>query len=169
MQENLEEKISMLLDDELSTEEAISLLEQIDNNDVLKQVWHRYNMIRAGLISEDCVRADSRFRNRVKENISLDPAVFPAESSSFRYKKWAYALAASVVFVSVLSWYQLVSETDIAGEHFSEIETLDTLPLPDHYLDARLEDYLVTHNQTAPTGVQGMLPYGRVVSLSSER
>ena len=174
MRNNLEEKISMLLDNELSGTEAISLLERIEQDDRLKQVWDRYNKISLTLKSNRYIPVDRHFPQRIKENIHLSSPPFPQRRGN-RYKNWGYALAASLVCLSILTWTHLQTRSPPQNS-IEPIAVVQTLPKatekPDlvhqHYtLDSRLNDYLVTHNESAySAGVQGMLPYARVVSYT---
>lgn len=175
MRKNIEEKISMLVDDELSSQEAIALLEKIGKDQQLQELWYRYNKISLILKSEGCVRVDSQFPNRVKENIELVPTVLLAKSRYYRTRKWAFALAASAAFVAVLFWLQIFSKSQIPVEPMLVAQpSLPSIEAPDlagqyQELDSRLSDYLVTHTESAySAGMQGMLPYARVVSYTDE-
>ncbi len=174
MHNNLEEKISMLLDNELSGAEAILLLEQIEQDDRLKQVWDRYNKISLTLKSNRYIPVDRHFPRRIKENIYLSSTPSP-QSRGNRYKNWGYALAASLVGVSILTWtyLQTLSPPKNSIEPIALVQTVPkSTEKPNviyqyNNLDSRLNDYLVTHNESAySAGVQGMLPYARVVSYT---
>lgn len=174
MHNKLEEKISMLLDNELSGAEAISLLERIQQDEKLKQVWDRYNKISLTLKSNRYMPVDRHFRQRIEENIHLSPTALP-QRELIRYKNWGYALAASLVGVSILTWTYLPTLSSVQNP----AETVALVPQPTKSIeksdldrqynsfDSRLNDYLVTHNESAySAGVQGMLPYARVVSYT---
>lgn len=215
MQENLEEKISMLLDNELSSNEAILVLEQINENEKLKEVWHRYNAIRSGLVTEPYRIVSDGFNDRISREIDDVNIVAGPWASTVSYAKWGYALAASIVVAVVFTWYQSLLIPTIPDDDrlaiIAPVPTPETIlrmensiqqpteaiaqagnnpqPLPNtsfartafdrkikpfnrqsRGLDPRFKDYLVTHNQAASsTGVQGMLPYARVVTFESKQ
>lgn len=175
MQNNIEEKISMLLDDELSSKEAIALLEKIDQDDQLRQIWYRYNNISLALKSDQYISVDSQLSDHVKKSIEVVPTVLAPNVGLQGPKKWVFALAASVVFIAVFSWPRFFSDLETPAEPITIAEHLpEPLASPelaqwDEELDSRLNDYLVTHNESAySTGMQGMLPYARVVGYSGQ-
>ena len=174
MHNHLEKKISMLLDNELSGAEAISLLERIDQDEKLKQIWDRYNKVSLTLKSNRYIPVDRHFSQRIMENIHSSPMPVP-KSRENRHKNWGYALAASLVGVGILTWSYLQTQSSPLNP-VEPIALIQTLPqstgksdLVHRYnsMDSRLNDYLVTHNESAySAGVQGMLPYARVVSYT---
>lgn len=192
MQENLEEKISMLLDNELSSKEVILVLEEINKNDKLKEVWHRYNTIRLSLAADGYTNIAAQFNNQIAEQIGKSSfANIPLRKTN-SYPKWGYALAASIVATVIFSWFQIIN-VPLSTTSTKTIASIESLPRLEAFtesnissqplsksiarpafdrqiqtLDPRFEDYLVTHNQVSSPAVQGMLPYARVVTYASK-
>ncbi len=174
MHENFEEKISMLLDNELNSAEAISLLERIEQDEQLKQIWDRYNKVSLTLKSNRYIHVDRHFSDRIKNDIHLSRETLPQMRPN-QNKNWGYALAASIVGVSFLTWTYLQTQS-LPQNAIEPIALVEPIPKSnekldsvhqDDALDSRLNDYLVTHNESAySAGVQGMLPYARVVSYT---
>ena len=111
MTDKLNEQVSALLDNELSDQEASSVLAKISQNQELRQKWERYHMIGDVMRGESINIEASAISERVKQQIDLEPAIIsiPEKSRSKTWKSnWikpaaGAALAASVATVVVLN------------------------------------------------------------------
>jgi sigma-E factor negative regulatory protein RseA len=171
-------KVSMLLDDELNEEEALSLLEQIESDDSLKNKWFRYNTVSLALRSDSIVALEADLVDKVGQAIAREPAVVPAPGSTRKpsriYNVFAGALAASVVIVAVIVVKQ---PADTGGDGSAMMvadkgveSSLQQAPAEAKSSEARFHGYLLNHNESAYSmGTLGMLPYARVVSYSAKQ
>ncbi len=111
MTDKLNEQVSALLDNELSDQEAYSVLAKISQDQELRQKWERYHLIGDVMHGEVVNIGVDKISERVKKQIELEPAIIsiPQKSKATLWKKsWikpaaGAALAASVASVVVLN------------------------------------------------------------------
>jgi sigma-E factor negative regulatory protein RseA len=111
MKDKLNEKVSALLDNELSDRETASVLTQLSQDDELRLKWERYQMIGDVMRGEALNLQAGEISERVKEQIDNEPAIIsiPKKSKAkSRKSNWikpaaGAALAASVATVVVLN------------------------------------------------------------------
>ncbi len=192
MSENNREQISALIDNE-SGHESSSVLQKVAENDEYRQVWVRYHLIRDCLRQNLPDRVDLDLANRVKKAIQSEPTVLAPSSHSSHYLKpvMGFAIAASVAVVAILGIQQtsqtpslsvpsqqiakqssVSTEQQLASNIVEQEKTLPVQQLPaSANIDAgsRLNRYLVNYNEyRANAGMQGMLPYVRIVSYETD-
>jgi sigma-E factor negative regulatory protein RseA len=178
MEQNRVIKVSMLLDDELNEEEALSLLEQIESDDGLKEKWFRYNTASLAIKSDSIVVLEADLVDKVRQAIAREPAVFSTPASTGKpsriYNVFAGALAASVVIVAVIVVKQPADTGGDAATMVADkgVESLlhQAQPAEAKSSEARFHGYLLNHNESAYSmGTLGMLPYARVVSYGAKQ
>ncbi len=183
------EHISALMDDEFDHHSLNELLQDDD----LKQTWTRYHLI------GDCLRdhlpgqIDSNFAQRVRAQLADEPTLLaPVARSNHGLKPlMGFAIAASVALVAVLGIRQntdsvapvpgqpVVASNDIARSAnspdtftFNEpqvrpasIQTDTPAAMPSQ----RMSGYLVNHNQfRSSNSMHGGLPYVRIITIESQ-
>lgn len=96
------EKISSLLDNELTSSETRELLREIETNQGLCEKFDRYALIR-GALNEDVVVHQEAFLESVKAALVTEPTVLaPSNKKSINKTYVAAALAASFAFLAAL-------------------------------------------------------------------
>lgn len=172
-------KVSMLLDEELNEEEALSLLEQIEADDGLQEKWFRYNTASLAIKSDSIVALEADLVDKVRQAIAREPAVFSASTAPRKpsriYNVFAGALAASVVIMAVIVVKQ-PADTDgdaatmVVADRGAESSLHQSQPAEAKSSEARFHGYLLNHNESAYSmGTLGMLPYARVVSYGAKQ
>jgi len=195
MQEDLDIKISMLLDDELASEEALKIFNRIRNESALRAKWVRYNIASCACKEKSMLLTDFSFFDRVSKALELEPAIVApkpkARKMPPRIPGFSLALAASAAVVAVVVWSGMVELRDSPENKFNRNALAVSTPIrspspsiqaparllpaklnPGHKqtLPKRLNDYLITHNEsTYTTGAQTMMPYARVISYSNDK
>lgn len=97
--DDLNLRLSRLIDGDLSKEESIQMLDLIHKKPELRAKLHRYNMITQAIKSNDLIYAEGDFINKVSQKIKQESVVFvPA----WRWKKQALAVAASIAIVVII-------------------------------------------------------------------
>jgi sigma-E factor negative regulatory protein RseA len=186
MQDELELKMSMLLDGELDPKEAVRVLDQIKDDRDLRRKWLRYNCVSSVFKREPGYSPDMDFFDRVCSTLEDESVVeFSVWSASRRWLRrpsFALALAASLAVIGIVSWWGISSPLNSSPDAVSpmiaavqkngtvgggrEAQRLATTP----NVSRRLNDYLIMHNGSSRSGgTQGFVPYARVVSYSSTR
>ena len=108
MQEDLDIKISMLLDGELESEEALKIFARIRNEPELRAKWVRYNAVSCAFRGKSAVVPDENFFKRVsnaleQETHAFEPSVF-SRKRPLGMPSMAAALAASVAVAGIVYW-----------------------------------------------------------------
>lgn len=176
MEQNRVIKVSMLLDDELNEGEALSLLEQIESDDGLKEKWFRYNTASLAIKSDAFLALQADLVGKVRQAIAQEPTVLSSPTSTVKpsriYSVFAGALAASVVIMAVIVVNKQSADTGAMMVADKGVES----PLHQAQLQAakssetRFHGYLLNHNESAYSmGTLGMLPYARVVSYGAKQ
>lgn len=172
----MNERISALLDGELSARERDRLLQELAKNPESRAVWQRYHVIGAALRKDIDVVVSADLPARVLHRIENDPLPF---ARAFRHMPMQHfaklagglAIAASVTAVAVFSFKTTllpdpsqvaVSAPSVAVEAKTQVAKSEQ--------DSSLNALLVKHNEFSPAAsINGMMPYVRVVSHSGDQ
>ena len=182
MKDTLHEQLSALVDDELTEPEQDLLTRRIGTDADLHRCLSRYQLISDALRNQLPDRIDPAFTARVQAAVRDESAKAAAVPGSQRLATLlkpvaGLALAASVAVVAVLSLQSV-------REDAAPLPAVATAPSSTDFIradntpepavrprpDKNLDIYLVNHNEYAVNrGMQGMLPYVRIVSDDMSR
>lgn len=169
MQEQFNEKISLLIDDELETVKALSLMKIIRNDEALKLRLQRYQLIGQVLKNENCYLFDSDFAEQIHRQIVNEPVFFiPRKKAGKNWRNAGLALAASIILAVV--W---IADKNNRQIHSSpEPELAYALPQQNQSGPAsvRLNDYLQAHDNSVYINnvARPVQPYARVAGFQQE-
>ncbi|BCX89137.1 sigma-E factor negative regulatory protein RseA [Methylomarinovum tepidoasis] len=175
MQDDVNWKLSLLMDDELPPDEAIALLERLHNDSNLQDTWYQYQLIRQAVRHGAGAHATAAFLGRIQAALAEEPAPEPQipqwqsdasgpqpDSLPFWRNPWVtvpMAVAAGVLVAFL--WRQPdTPETPVQ-------KTAEAASVPSRIArDERLEDYLLAHSEDSLylPGAQQMISYARIVS-----
>lgn len=177
MTDTLGERLSALMDGELSEAEAEPVLEALRQDNELQSRWERYQLIGDALRNHlpDYMSAD--LASQVSEALANEPALLVPQARRRALPLVlrpvaGLAVAASVAMVAILG-LQLLRDNEaspvlgpVADAGRTTQPNLER-PSVQTQLDRR---YLVNHYEHAPTnGMKGMLPYATVVGYDTGR
>jgi sigma-E factor negative regulatory protein RseA len=190
MSDELREQLSALADDELNDAERPLLLGRLQRDPRLRACLGRYQLIGEVMRGGDTQAATLGVADRVQQALADDtPISLPAHATGSGALWWkpvaGMAVAASVALVAVLAVTSLRT-----GSNVVTVPTLASAPQAspataavtqvsdtsgdqwerlDPRIDKRLSGYLVNHNEYAASrGVQGVMPYVRIVGYDRE-
>jgi sigma-E factor negative regulatory protein RseA len=186
MKDKLHEQLSALVDDELGASEQILLTRQIGRDTELRQRLLRYQLISDAMNNHLPGRVDTAFSRRVHDAVQGEPSGHGTAISrglaGLLRPVAGLAVAASVAVVAVTA---LQNSQDQAASPAPAVATapadsgyiraqdgvLAVAPEPGPHADkSKLDIYLVNHNEYAVSrGMQGMLPYVRIVGHELKR
>lgn len=171
----MNEKLSALMDDELTEFETRRLLDEVARDPQHCAAWERYHLVRAVLRNELDIAAmpgmAETVANRLKD--------IPARSRVPLRTTGMVAMAASVAAVAILGlqWLNRPESGPV-----SPLANQATPPAtrvaaardarktaPQSETERALNAYLVEHNEFATAGMGGMLPYVRVVGHDTSK
>ena len=169
MEDHLKEKLCLLLDNELSPDESLSLLHRIETDPEVRKQWVRYSLIKEAMRSGRILIPDNRFVDRVSSALADEPTVVAPRSGTrgWRERVVTGALASSLALGAVLIAKSLNHSPLIQESNFLTLANLMGTPtqVP---MDSEFQDYLLTHYQAAySAGASGMLPSVRLVSAEA--
>ena len=187
MTEELNQKISQLLDDDLSCEDALDLLRRLQEQPELQHKMSRYEAMSHVLKSEAFIPVQPGFAQRISAEIKKEPTFIVARRTSFAPPYWTLsALVASVMIVAVWVSQEEHQLSRSAGstlvvaktsEDPTMLKPLKVVPSSGVYGQdlqpypgaLRLAEYLQAHNSSRYIdGSVSLQPYARVVSYSQE-
>jgi sigma-E factor negative regulatory protein RseA len=187
MKDRLHEQLSALVDNELTDAEQDLLIRQIGRNRELHQRLSRYQLISDAMQNHLPERVDPVFSRRVHDALRNEPVGHGAGIAAGRlaglFRPVAgLAVAASVAVVAVTALQTSREEatapaaavaTAPADSGFIRAEDSALAVAPEtgpRTRDNQLDIYLVNHNEYAASrGMQGMLPYVRIVGHDMKR
>ncbi|MDT4291251.1 sigma-E factor negative regulatory protein [Methylomonas sp. MO1] len=168
MQEQLNEKLSQLIDDELDSQQALSLLKTLQNDGLLKDKLRRYQIASQVMRSGEYSHVTSDFVDKIHEHIRQEPTYFlPRKKSAVNWQKAALAIAASVALAVV--WVSTKVDKQMHNP-FGAVEMVaQGKEASAEEMHARFKDYLEAHdNAMYVNSVQAGQPYARVVGYRQE-
>lgn len=178
MQDDINQRISQLIDDDLNTTDTLGLLKMIRSDERFSNKMLRYQAISQSIKSGkfEAVRPD--FLKNISNKIQQEPAyLLPTKKSSVSKLK-VYATAASVLTVAVLAgqvlWQKQSTDNDkivtVAANtaHNKPLEHRNTkqLTAKSKPLNAEFNAYLQAHNSSFYTNGEAYFqPDAKVVSF----
>ncbi|GAB4359995.1 MAG: sigma-E factor negative regulatory protein [Methylohalobius sp. ZOD2] len=188
MQDDVNWKLSLLLDDELESEEAIGLLEQIHGDPELQAKWYGYQVIRQALQTGSGIQPHPGFLERVRGALEEEtpsmpsnppyPDPQPSDFRRYRFNRWAmpFAVAAAIAMVAVIIGKKMLDPAASPPQTIEAKPRMIVAQPPVYPAEvrpnrrrpgySRLEDYLLVHSEDSLywAGPQHMLGYARIVS-----
>jgi sigma-E factor negative regulatory protein RseA len=179
MSEDLNQKISQLLDNELDHVSALSLLKKMQLQSELQDKMNRYEAISHALKADVFLLTKADFSTKISQQIRSEPVyLLPQHKPSKRPHK-LIALAASIAIVAVIAGrsmndnqFKSATILQVAQQKLPEQS-----PPPVAYnnqarqypLNKRINDYLQAHNSSVYTnGEADFQSFARVTAYSQK-
>ena len=174
MNDDIREQLSALADDELSELERPLLLGRMQRDAALRKCLGHYQLIGDAMRGTGTL-AGMGIAQRVQKALADDKPVMAPQQDHWWKPLAGLAVAASVALVAVLA----VTTGRDTGPSAPSVALTDAVPETvlasdapeprwdriEPQVEKRLSGYLVNHNEYAASrGVQGVMPYARVVS-----
>jgi sigma-E factor negative regulatory protein RseA len=191
--DNLHEKLSALVDDNLSELERDQLIAKIAHDDELLATWSRYHLIKDTLQGHVHDYTSRNLAASISQQLELEPVVLaPKTRKAVQWQRplAGFAIAASVALVAVLGVRNIDSGTSITPVQVAQLEAparVTVTPDPQPVISsqssspatvefvaagsegnppgARLKSYLVNHYERKSDF--GMLPYVRMIGYET--
>jgi len=172
MQESLNEKISLFIDDELTSDQALSLLKGLKVNAPEQERLQRYLLISQVIKNEPCFMLHKNFADSIHQQIRNEPIIFrPAKKSLLKRIDWGkagLALAASLALAAVLLSTKLEKQNYSFGQPQLALNNQHPT-LQANVMNPRLNEYLQAHdNSVYISNVIPVQPYARVAGFHQE-
>ena len=177
MRDDVDNKISQFLDDELDQQQALNLLKSLQRDKALKQKLVRYQLVSQVIKTRQPAQINVCIVDRVRQQIEKEPVqIFQRRPesavNSFHWRKTTLALAASLAVVAIMLPGIIKdtgpgsSSTLIADSRQAPPVTVEQVA-KNRPLDAnkqnknqRFKDYLYAHsNRMYTVGASASMPY----------
>ena len=164
------ERLSALMDGELSEHAIGGELDRIKNNEEREAAWATYHLIGDALRGQ--VDPVQGIGDRVHVMLATEPTVLaPRTWKTQRVtQRFALPLAASVAGIAVVAWLALSNNPAISpANNAAAPGIIAASPQEEQQTDGSeadsMSEYLMAHQQFSPsTAMQGVVPYVRTVS-----
>ena len=190
MNKEIRESVSALVDEELTTQERGEVIQGLLDSPGLQAEWARHHLIGEAMRGALPASAGPSMLAGIHQELAAEPLLPDHNVMSLEHERTrrggfakpliGFALAASVAVVAVIS-VRHVSDPAAPGlAPVAEIQQ-PTNKLPSAVLasgnrwdvnrrsvEERLNSYLVDHSEYVGYGVQGMLPYARIVGYDTD-
>jgi len=167
MQEQHKEKLSLLLDDQLDSAQALALLKAVRQDAALQAKLQRYSLISQAFKSEQCSVARLDFADKVRQQLDREPIYFlPHRKATGQLKKAGLAVAASVALAVV--WISTHQFEKLPGA-YAGVNTVAQRSVEAEQMNARFKEYLQAHdNVWYVSNNVGVQSYAHVASYQQK-
>jgi sigma-E factor negative regulatory protein RseA len=175
MVDKTSEQLSALVDDECSELEIELAIRRLTKDRELKTRWQCYHLISDALKNNVPEAIDIDFHERIREAIEADSALpkqLPSSKTPWLKPITGLALAASVAVVALFGLNFMQPGQTGKPAYIASTTTPQSSPQPpppDQDRNSKLNDYVVNHSYAATNGVNGMMPYVRMVGYQPSR
>ncbi|MEY3759905.1 MAG: hypothetical protein RIR39_1396 [Pseudomonadota bacterium] len=177
MSEDLNQKISQFLDNELDPVDALPLLKKMRSQPELQDKLNRYEMISHAMKAEAFLLTKADFSTKIQQQIQQEPVYLLPQRKHFKPSHQQVALAASFVIVAVIvgrsmtdpdRQFNAASALQVAQQPQPK-KSVNSVNVPQKQLNKRINDYLQAHNSSVYTnGEADFQPFARVATYSQK-
>jgi sigma-E factor negative regulatory protein RseA len=178
MSEDLNQKISQFLDNELDHVQALNLLKKMQFQPELQDKMNRYEAISHALKRDVFLATLSDFSAKTHQKIQQEPVYLLPQHKPYKRTHKLIALAASIAIVAVVAGrsingedqhFKAASALQVAQHQLPEQTSSPVNQTAQYPLNKRINDYLQAHNSSVYTnGEANFQPYARVTAYSQK-
>jgi sigma-E factor negative regulatory protein RseA len=181
MSEDLNQKISQFLDNELDHVQALNLLKKMQSQPGLQDKMVRYEAISHALKTDTFLVTMADFSAKTHQRIQQEPVYLLPQHKSLKRTHKLIALAASIAIVAVIAGrsmnepdqhFKAASAVQVAQQQLSGQPSTPVVyanQAAQYPLNKRINDYLQAHNSSVYTnGEANFQPYARVTAYSQK-
>ena len=179
MAEDLNQKISQFLDNELDYVQALNLLKKMQLQSELQDKLNRYEAISHAMKADVFLLAKVDFSTKIRQQIQKEPVYLLPKHKPFKRSHKQIAVAASIVIVAVIAGRNIndpnqhsktASIVQVAPHQLAEQSSNSVVyknQAAQYPLNKRINDYLQAHNTSVYTnGEANFQPLARVTAYS---
>jgi len=177
MPEDLNQKISQFLDNELDHEEALTLLQKMQLESELLDKMNRYEVISHAMKTDLFLFTNADFSTKIRQQIQQEPIYLLPQHKPIKRRHKVIALAASIALVAVIAERSMNHQAEQLNAASTLFVAQQQPPKPVVYtqqaeklpLNTRINEYLQAHNSSVYTnGEANFQPFARVTSYSQK-
>ncbi|MDD1614129.1 MAG: sigma-E factor negative regulatory protein [Methylococcaceae bacterium] len=177
MPEDLNQKISQFLDNELDHADALNLLKKMQLQSELQDKLNRYQAISHAMKTDGFLLTKADFSTKIHQQIQQEPVYLLPQHKSFKRSHKQIAVAASIVIVAVIAGrsvnnpdqHSMAASTLQVAQHQLPEQSVNPVEATQYPLNKRINDYLQAHNSSVYTnGEANFQPFARVTAYSNK-
>jgi sigma-E factor negative regulatory protein RseA len=178
MPEDLNQKISQFLDDEVDYNDALYLLRKMQSQPELQDKFNRYQAISHAIKTETFLLTKTDFSTKIRQQILQEPIYLLPQKKSIKRNHKKIAMAASIALIAVITGryannpaqHPMVASTTLqVAQHQLPEPSGKPVDATQYPLNKRINDYLQAHNSSVYTnGEANFQPFARVTSYSQK-
>jgi sigma-E factor negative regulatory protein RseA len=175
MSEDLNQKISQFLDNELDHVDALNLLKKMQLQPGLQDKLNRYQAIRHAMKSDAFLVSKADFLTKIHQQLLQEPVYLLPQHKSFKRSHKHIAVAASIVIVAIIAGRGMNNQNQpskpasllqVAQQQLPK-QSVNPVEASQYPLNKRINDYLQAHNSSVYTnGEANFQPFARVTAYS---
>lgn len=177
----MNEKLSALLDGELSQEELRQVLREVASDSGLGKCWGRYHLIREVMREELDQLALGDLSSAIARRVEQEPTILAPRRLAVRSRAaqmvTGVALAASVAAVAIVGVRWMAPDEVAPPQYIASVENADYLRTGatrwqsvSNDVEDNLNVYLVEHSEFSPSSsMNGVMSYVRFAGYDSEQ
>ncbi len=192
MSDRVGEQVSALLDEELSSQEAATVLNLLSEREELRLQWGRYYLIGDVMRGEMTQTDGFRMRQQISERLATEPAIIAAPKRKVRAatkRRWLQigagaGLAASVAVLTIVMSPEVSQLSSPDTPQVAAVAPTPSAPViyvqqpgirwknlsEQPTVESQLNDYLIDHSEYAsPAGIGGVIPYATFVGYDTSQ
>jgi sigma-E factor negative regulatory protein RseA len=180
MPEDLNQKISQFLDNELDHVQALNLLNKMQMQPELQDKLNRYEAISHAMKTDVFLLTKADFSTKIHQRIQKEPVYLLPQHKPFKRSHKQIAVAASIAIIAVVAvrgmkdmdQHSRVASTVQVAQHQQQLEkpsqpVVNVNQAEQYPLNKRINDYLQAHNSSVYTnGEANFQPLARVAAYS---
>jgi sigma-E factor negative regulatory protein RseA len=181
MPEDLNQKISQFLDNELDHVQALNLLNKIQLQPELQDKLNRYEAISHAMKTDVFLLTNADFSRKIHLQIQKEPVYLLPQHKPFKLSHKQVAVAASIAIVAVVAGrgmkdmdqHSRVASTMQVAQHQlpekSSNRVVKVNQAEQYPLNKRINDYLQAHNSSVYTnGEANFQPFAKVTAYKNK-
>lgn len=183
MTDKLRESVSALVDGEHPHEDVAGVIGELTSDEQLRAQWASHHLIGDAIRAALPRQVTTGLARQVRQLVDAEPVQLPTRQRRNRVLRpvVGFALAASVATLAIIGVRSIerpiTPELPLVGEVQQPRSRLPVTILASgnrwnvepRSVETRLNTYLVNHSEYAGYGVQGMLPYARIVGYDTSQ
>ena len=175
MPEDLNQKISQFLDDELDHHGALYLLKTMQSQPEFQDKFNRYQAVSHALKTDTFSLTKADFSKKIRQQIQQEPVYLIPQHKSFKRNHKKIAVAASILLFAVIASHNLnntnqhpkAASTLQVAQYQTPKQSDKPVDATQYPLNKRINDYLQAHNSSVYTnGEANFQPFARVTAYS---
>ncbi len=178
MPEDLNQKISQFLDNELDHVQALNFLNKIQMQPELQDKLNRYEAISHAMKTDVFLLTNADFSTKIHQEIQKEPVYLLPQHKPFKLNHKQVAVAASIAIVAIVAgrgMKDMDQHSRVASTiQLAQNQSPEPSSTPVGYakqaeqepLNKRINDYLQAHNSVYTNGEANFQPFARVTTYN---